>query len=201
MVVAEIGSSGLWLWVDGTEVSYASVTPAQTYTGYWHLGWGYETGLSDASTSSYLNGYLSQAAIVPSILSSAQISLLYNAPTPSAYAGAMGPLVSSTSASYWPLFDSATAVCGTTEITIQYTQGSANTCVYPTGSGACPALSATYLLSGLGARSSSVVATSSSAVTVTIKMQLSAVSETAVEGLHMLSDIAFGRIVRPPCST
>ncbi len=34
MVVAEIGSSGLWLWVDGTEVSYASVTPAQTYTGY-----------------------------------------------------------------------------------------------------------------------------------------------------------------------
>jgi hypothetical protein len=191
MVVAEIGSGGQLLWVDGAFV-YAGITVAESYTGYWHLGWGYETGQADAPTSPYLNGSLSQVAIIPSTLNGAEMSLLHNVPTAGAYAGDLGQLVSSTSASYWPLFDSATAVCGTTEITIQYTQGSTNTCVYPAGSGACPALSSTYKLSTLGVRSSSVVPTSSSAVTVTINMELSVASGTSVKGLHMLPDIAFG---------
>ena len=33
--------------------------------------------------------------------------------------------------SYWPLQDSASNICGTTEITVQETVGSTNTCIYP----------------------------------------------------------------------
>ena len=65
-VVAEIGTSGGQLWVDGVKVaSTTSVTSAENYAGYWHLGWGYETGWANAPAGSYLTGSLAEAAVVP----------------------------------------------------------------------------------------------------------------------------------------
>ena len=193
MVVAEVGSSGAELYVNGTEVANnVSYTAGQNYTGYWHIGWGYEAGgWSDAPTSGYLNGSESEVAVVPSQLTSAKIATLYGETSTSAFSTYM---ISLTPTSYWPLQDTATNVCGTTEITVQDTVGSTNTCIYPVEAvgTACPALSSTYLLTGLGTRSSSVVTTSGSPVTVTIKMELSAASGSVVKGLHLLSDLAFG---------
>ena len=193
MVVAEVGSSGAELYVNGTEVANnVSYTAGQNYTGYWHIGWGYEAGgWSDAPTSGYLNGSESEVAVVPSQLTSAKITTLYGETSTSAFSTYM---ISLTPTSYWPLQDTATNVCGTTEITVQDTVGSTNTCIYPVEAvgTACPALSSTYLLTGLGTRSSSVVTTSGSPVTVTIKMELSAASGSVVKGLHLLSDLAFG---------
>lgn len=193
MVVAEVGSSGAELYVNGTEVANnVSYTAGQNYTGYWHIGWGYEAGgWSDAPTSGYLNGSESEVAVVPSQLTSAKITALYGETSTSAFSTYM---ISLTPTSYWPLQDTATNVCGTTEITVQDTVGSTNTCIYPVEAvgTACPALNSTYLLTGLGTRSSSVVTTSGSPVTVTIKMELSAASGSLVKGLHLLSDLAFG---------
>ena len=57
MVVAEVGSSGTQLYVDNIEVaSNASYTTAQSYTGYWHLGWDYEWYWTDPPTSNYFSG-------------------------------------------------------------------------------------------------------------------------------------------------
>ena len=76
LVVAEIGPSGQQLWVDGVKVaSNPSVTSAQNYTGYWHLGWGYETGWANAPANAYLTGSLAEAVVVPAQLSAASISL------------------------------------------------------------------------------------------------------------------------------
>jgi hypothetical protein len=178
--------------VNGTEVvSNSSYTAGQNYTGYWHIGWGYVSGWSDAPTSGYLNGSESEVAVVPTQLTSANISTLYGETSTSAFSTYM---IARSPTSYWALQDSTTTVCGTTEITVQDTVGATNTCIYPVEAvgTACPALSSTYLLTGLGTRSSSVVTTSGSPVTVTIKMELSAASGSAVKGLHLLSDIAFG---------
>lgn len=193
MVVAELSASGEQLWVDGTLVATnASGTPAQSYSGYWHLGWDYFTAYwPDEPTNSYLAGALSEAAVVSSQLTASQISSLYNAGSAAAFALVMGQLAP---ASYWPLQDSASNICGTTEVTLQETLGASNTCIYPpepVGT-ACPALSSGYLLTGLGSRSSSIVATSGSPVTVTIKMKLSATSASGVARLHMLPGLAFG---------
>jgi hypothetical protein len=158
-VVAEVGSLGAELYVNGTEVvSNSSYTAGQNYTGYWHIGWGYVSGWSDAPTSGYLNGSESEVAVVPTQLTSANISTLYGETSTSAFSTYM---IARSPTSYWALQDSTTTVCGTTEITVQDTVGATNTCIYPVEAvgTACPALSSTYLLTGLGTRSSSVVTT------------------------------------------
>ena len=189
LVVAEIGSSGQQLWVDGVKVaSNPSVTSAQNYTGYWHLGWGYETGWANTPANAYLTGSLAEAAVVPAQLSAASISLLNAA----AGTGALTLDISQLGPSaYWPLQDSASNVCGTVEVTVQQTVGTTNTCIYPAGSGACPSPSPSYLLPGLASRSVTAP-TSSAAVAVKITMEENATSGTSIAGLHMLPNVAFG---------
>ncbi len=187
-VVAEIGPSGQQLWVDGTEVaSNASNTTAQNYTGYWHLGWGYESTWPDPPTNNYLTGSLSEAAIIPTQLTGAQITALYGATSTSTLATTMGALAPT---SYWPLQNPPSSVCGTTELTVQQTVGTTKTCIYPAAPGACPVPSATYLVTGLGTRNISVP-TSSTPVTVTITMELSATPPSGMLGLHELPGVGF----------
>jgi Concanavalin A-like lectin/glucanases superfamily len=189
LVVAEIGAAGQELWVDGTEVaSNTAYTTAQNYTGYWHLGWGYESTWPDAPTNNYLLGSLSEAAIIPSQLTAGQISSLYTATSATALAATMTSL---TPTSYWPLQDTASGVCGTTEITVQQVAGSTTSCIYPAGTGACPAPNATYLVTGLGSRALTVP-TAATSVSITITMKLSAASPAGVLGLHELPGIEFG---------
>jgi hypothetical protein len=188
-VVAEIGPAGQQLWVNGVKAaSSTSVTTAQNYTGYWHLGWGYETGWANAPTSAYFNGSLAEVMVVPSQLSASQISVLYGATSTAALALDVSQRSPS---AYWPLQDSASNVCGTVEVTVQQTAGATTTCVYPAATGACPSPSATYLLPGLFSRSFTAP-TSSTPVTVVITMEESAASGSTIAGLHMLPNIAFG---------
>ncbi len=198
MVVAEIGSSGQQLWIDGTEVaSTTSVTSAGNYTGYWHLGWGYETGWSDAPTSAYLNGSIAEAAVIPSQLSTAQISTLDGAASAAVLALDVGQLAPS---AYWPLQDSASNICGTVEVTVQQTVGSTTSCLYPAGSGSCGSPSSTYLLPAFGVLTMTAP-TSGTPATVKITMAESASSGTTVAGLHMLPDIGFGTARSPSAWT
>ena len=192
MVVAEIGSSGQQLYVDGTLVaSNSAVTAAQSYTGYWHLGWDLETGgWPDAPSDVYLTGSLSETAVISTQLTLAQIGTLYNAGSTAAYTldvGALSPTA------YWPLQDSASNVCGTTEITIRQTVGATITCMYPAPptAGNCPAASSSALITDLGVRSITAP-TSSTPVTIKIYLELSAASPAGVLRLHELADISFG---------
>jgi hypothetical protein len=125
------------------------------------------------------------------VLSGTQLSTLYgetSVSTLSTYMMSLGPN------SYWTLQDSATSICGTTEITVQEKLGATSTCIYPAEpvGTACPVVSASYMLTALGSRSSTVVPIAGSPVTVTVTMKLSAASGVLVAGLHMLPDIALG---------
>jgi hypothetical protein len=196
MVVVEEGSAGAKIYVnDVLVVSNAAYTAGQSYTGYWHIGWGYEAGWTDPPTSGYLNGSISEVAVVPSLLtgttSGTQIYTLFNETTAAGFATYMN---ARTPTSYWPLQDSATNICGTGEITVQATLASTNTCIYPAEAVGmpCPALSPSHLLTGLGSRSTSVVPTSGSPVTITVTMELSVASGDPVWRLHLLPGLAFG---------
>jgi hypothetical protein len=187
-VVAEIGAAGQQLWVDGVKVA-SSTTPtsAENYTGYWHLGWGYETGWANSPADSYLTGSLAEVAVVPVQLSASQIAALYGASSTAALALDVSQL---SPTAYWPLQDSASNVCGTVEVTVQETVGSTNTCIYPVAAGTCPGPSATYLLPGLSSRSITAP-TSTAPATLKITLEESAASSTTIAGLHMLPYIAF----------
>jgi hypothetical protein len=188
-VVAEIGSAGEQLWVNGVEVGdNTSVTTPMSYTGYWHLGWGDEASDTDPPTSAFFSGLLAQAAIIPSQLNASQISRLYKAGSAAAFELDMGQL---TPTAYWPLGDSADGVCGTTEITVQETVGSTNTCVYPSAAGTCAAPSSTYLLTLLGVRSMTAP-TAASPVTITITMELTAAPPAGEMGLYEIANVGFG---------
>ena len=191
MVVAEIGAAGQQLWVDGTEVaSNNAITSAQSYSGWWHLGWGItgSFGWPDSPTNPYLAGSLSETAVLSTSLNAAQISTLYNAGSAGAYALDIGALSPS---QYWPLQDSASGVCGTTEVTVQQTFNAINTCIYPAAAGACAAPSSSVLVARLGVRSITAP-TSSKSVTIKVTMELSGASPAGELGLHELADISFG---------
>jgi hypothetical protein len=108
LAVASIGSNGQRLYIDGTlAASTAGVTTAQSYTGYWHLGWGDETGWTGAPTNAYWPGSLADVAVVPSQLSTAQDTTLFGAATSAAEQTAITAL---TPTAFWPLNDTGNAI-------------------------------------------------------------------------------------------
>lgn len=145
-VIATLSSTtGMKLYVDGTLVaSNPLVTAAQVYTGYWHIGWGNETTLwPDPPSQAYFPGSLSNIVFYQSVLSSTQISSLYAASTQTQF---QSTALADTPSSYWPL--TSTDICALVEMTIENDTGG-TTCLLPSGSGACPAPSATTTLAAL----------------------------------------------------
>jgi len=96
LVAVTLSPSGFDLYVNGVlAASNTSVTSAQTNNdGYWDLGWFDGGGWPDTDTSStsttpisdYLPGSLSGVAVLPTALSSSQISSLYAQASYGAYA-------------------------------------------------------------------------------------------------------------------
>ena len=108
LAVATLGSNGQRLYIDGNQVASATgVTSANTYTGYWHIGWGGEaTGWGLTGFNAYYPGTLDNVAVVPSQMTAAQVTALYGQTTD---AGAASYITSTLGATnYWPLNDLAT---------------------------------------------------------------------------------------------
>lgn len=107
LVVATLSSSGMFLYVDGNSaVSNTSVTSAQSYTGWWHLGWSPHSGWTDPPTSDYLNGSLAEVAVFPTALSSSKVSTLWGSTSASSYASS---IASNSPSAYWPLDDTGSS--------------------------------------------------------------------------------------------
>ncbi|MGH9046048.1 MAG: LamG-like jellyroll fold domain-containing protein, partial [Acidimicrobiales bacterium] len=188
-VVASVGSGGEQLWVDGSEVaSNASVTSAQSYTGWWHIGdSNAASGWPDGPTSNYWNGSLAQAAIVPTQLTASQIATLAQA---SASSGFKGDVLALDPTSYWPLDNLSTSACAGVLVDIQATTGSNVTCLYPAASGDCSSTPpGSAPLSEL--TSVAMPALVGSTLTVLTRMVLSTASPTGVLGLHVIADLQF----------
>ncbi len=85
-------TAGTALYVDGSLVaSDPTTTSAQAgYNGYWHAGWDNETSAwPDPPTDAYFNGTLSDAAVLPSALSAAQVTALYSSGSQAAWSSAL----------------------------------------------------------------------------------------------------------------
>ncbi|AXE39668.1 PKD domain-containing protein [Acidipropionibacterium virtanenii] len=78
-VVTTLGSEGMRLYMDGALVaSNASVTSAQSYSGYWRIGGDSLSGSwPNKPTGSYFVGSMSDAAFYPKALTARQISQHY----------------------------------------------------------------------------------------------------------------------------
>lgn len=188
MVVASVGSAGLQLWIDGTEVaSNASVTSPENSSGWWHLGFSYAaSGWTNGPSSDYWNGSLAQAAIIPTQLSSAQIATLHAATTSGIFEA---DVLALSPTAYWPL-DDGSSVCNGVLMDVQATLGSTTTCLYPAGSGSCATTPpTTSYLSALSSRSMPVP-TSSSTLTLLVRTELSSASPAGVLGLHVLINLS-----------
>jgi hypothetical protein len=108
LAVASIGSNGQRLYIDGAlAASTGGVTTAQTYTGYWHLGWGAETGWANAPANAYWPGSLADVAVVPSQLTAAQVTTLWGQTTNAAEQAA---ILARAPTAFWQLDDAGTAI-------------------------------------------------------------------------------------------
>ena len=100
-VVATLSSAGMFLYVDGTQVaSDPSNTSAQTFSGYWRLGYDNLNGWPSKPASDYFVGNLADVAIFPSALSAQSVATLYSATSSSAESQAILALNPS---AFWPL--------------------------------------------------------------------------------------------------
>lgn len=77
-VVATLSSAGMFLYVDGALVaSNPAVTSAQSYTGYWRIGYDNLAGWLEVPTSYYLKGTIDEVAIYPTALSLQRVEVHY----------------------------------------------------------------------------------------------------------------------------
>jgi hypothetical protein len=82
-VVGILSSSGMFLYIDGTLLaSNASVTTAQSYTGYWRVGYdrmdnSWTDWPAGARTQAYFNGAIDDVLIYNRALSAAEVANLY----------------------------------------------------------------------------------------------------------------------------
>ena len=76
--VTSLGADGMKLYVDGALVAQdASVTDAQSYSGYWRVGGDSMSGWPDAPSRWEFNGTVDEFAVYPSALTAAQVANHY----------------------------------------------------------------------------------------------------------------------------
>ena len=193
-------TSGFRLYVDNAPVvSSATVTSAQSYSGYWHIGWSNAaSGWTDPPSSAYFIGSLAGIGVLPTALSATSIAALYASTTFSSYSSLV---TSSAPSAYWPLDDTGTvaftgtipgitSACALAQLTVQASQGASTTCVAPAAAGACAAPS-----SGLTAASTLNVtiptASTPSPVTLTVSMDVAAGLSIDASGLRLLVPLIY----------
>ncbi len=148
-------TAGMALYIDGNLVaSDVTTKTAQSYTGYWRIGYDNTNGWTSAPSSFYFKGILDDALIYSRSLSASEVSTLYLYPDG---AGNNGPVCISS-----PLSLSATAVAGVTyswtgpnsfvsyvqNPTLSYTTANAGTYkLIATSSGGCTSTAYTNVFS------------------------------------------------------
>ncbi len=194
--------SGISLSVDGgTPITSTTLTSA-AYSGYWHVGWDNQaSGYTNPPSNPYFAGSLADAAVFPSVLTTAQITALYSQSTQAGFAA----LVSSdTPTDFWPLGDNGTGVytgtvpkvspaaCAFVDATIGV-GGASTTCAAPVSASACAAPTSGTTLASLAAKTTSfaVGPSASQALSVTVTLARDATNKVATYpdavGLHLSS--------------
>lgn len=191
IVVATFTSTTVTLYVDsGTAVaSNTSGTAAPTYNGYWVVGYSAISGWTDAPSDLYWDGELADVAVIPSTVSSANVTTLVGEGTQAAMTTKIKSL---SPTAYWTLGDAATAPtdAGAVEMSVQAVNNGTTTCLSPAGSGSCPALAQSDLTPAATSWSPAVPTAAHSTV-VTIAAQEASAAPAAFAGLHFVVPLTF----------
>lgn len=186
LAVAEVGPTGQKLYIDGVLVaSNASYTAPGNYSGWWHIGYGYETtGWPNPPSGNYFNGSLADAVVYGSQLTGSEINSMWTASGEGEEVNAMLAL---SPASLWTLDGSTSTICGYTGISVQTTTGGTSTCLLPSGAGVCPTLNGSSdatLTSLAGKKLNLGTITGGGAVSITLATAQEGAVPAAYVGLH-----------------
>jgi len=191
---AGVGTS---LYVDGVVATNTAYTTANTYTGYWHLGWNYATGWTGAPTSAAFNGSLYGLSVLSTSISAANVTTLYNETSSANYSSALSGYGES---HFWPLNDTGTvpytgsipalgaAACPSVQVSIQETRSASSTCIYPTGGAACATWAA---LSAFTSAPLALPPTTAASTSIVVSMKVTAAPVAGAIYLHVMPTITF----------
>jgi hypothetical protein len=195
LVVAVFTPSTLTLYVDGAQVGSATSGVSDlNYAGYWTVGFMNNTGTwADMPTNEEWTGALADVAVIGSAVSSATDTTIHGEASQSALNTELRSL---SPTAYWPLSDLAGAPTddGGVEVSVQAANNGTTTCLFPAGSGSCPALSESDLFPGAAAWTSAAPTTAHS-TTVTLAAENSSTPPAAFVGLHFIAPMTFSGAV------
>ncbi len=185
-VAVTLSPSGFFLYVDGARVAHTtSITSAQVYNGYWHIGWSNATqGWPDPPSSAFFPGSLAGVSILPTALTKAQISSLYNSSTLSAYSTSV---LSYSPTSYWALQSTSTQTVASGCSNVEITVALGTTCIYP--STGCSTPSASWTLTELANESTTVKMMPSTQTTLNLTFEEEASLPSVLVGVHVIGAI------------
>ena len=192
-------ATGLSLYVDGAAAVTTADTTNDAYTGaYWHLGRNPTSGWTLPPTSATFNGTLYGLSVIPSVLSAANVTTLYNETSAANYASAITSTFAATD--FWPLNDTGTVpytgnipalgatACPLVQVYVQETRGASSTCLYPNGGTACSTYAA---LSSLTSQTIALPPSTSAATTIVVSAKVASTPVAGVIYLHVLPVITF----------
>ena len=190
LAVVTGNTTGTVLYADGVQVaSNATASSVTSYTGYWHLGYGYATGWTNAPTSNYLTGSLAHAAYFTTALSAAQVTSLY---APQTTTGETSAVVALTPKAYWPLSDViVSSACAIVEVTIGAVKGAVTSCVEPYVAASACAAPSTAVEANTLVPKAMPQPVAGTPVTIKLTFALTATPSAGVAGLHLLIPMTF----------
>lgn len=191
LAVATFTPSAMKLYVDGSQVaSVSSGISDNNFTGYWTVGFTQTSGTwADVPTNKEWTGSLADVAVIPSVLTAANVTTLYGEASQSALQTA---LLSFSPSAYWPLADSAAAPtdAGGLELTVQSANNGTTTCLFPAGAGSCPATTTSDFVPASAAYTPTAP-TAAHATTVTLGVEEAATPPAGFLGLHFSVPLIF----------
>ena len=189
LAVVTVSASTISLYVDNALVATGTTSTVQSYTGYWHLGYGYTTGYSDVPTNTYFTGSLALAAVYPTTLTTTQVASL---DTVSSVASEEIAALALSPTGLWPLNDQVTSpVCAKVDVTIGAVKGATTSCVEPYVAAAACAAPSTAVEANTVLPKAMPVPVSGTNVTISLTLLLNATLATGVTGLHLLLPLTF----------
>jgi hypothetical protein len=198
LFVAAFTTTQVTLYVDSSTAigTATSSVSAPVYSGYWVLGYNplNQYAWNDVPSDEYWDGELADVAMIPATLVSS-VPTLFGESTQAGFISEMRALAQKVSPNpiyYWTLGDSASAPtdAGAIELSVQAAKNGATTCLFPAGSGSCPALSESDL-TPLASTWAPAAPTSAYSTTITITGQETSAAPAAFAGLHFVVPLGF----------
>ncbi len=183
-------TAGLTLYVDGASVATNGAgTTAQNYTGWWVIDYVNTSGWAPTSTSDHLKGSIEDVAVIPSVLTAANVTTLNGKASQAAFSTSM---LSFSPSAYWTLADpySAPTDAGAVEMSLQAVNNATTTCLFPAGAGSCPALSESDFVPTTTSWTPTAP-TAAHATTATLSAEEASAAPTAFSGLHFIAPFTF----------